>query len=654
MTPVVLGLNCSHDAAACLAVDGRVVCAVAEERLNRKKHWRGFPALAIERCLAEAAHAGGPVEPDVVVINQLPPGDCERHVLRRFPRMTADRLIVNPSHHLLHASYAVMFAPGQPQVVLVVDGSGYSYAEHRARQSPLLGPEPHRHDLWEALTAYYVDGDGQMSLLIKDWGEWRDTATLRFPSFGHMYSLAATHIFGSWTHAGKVMGLAPYGDPSWRADRPIVTCGTDGVRIDTDWILDVPRIPHTEHFEDDEVARNLAAKVQAELETGMSHLAALLHTRTGCDTIALSGGVALNSVFNGRLMRDGQFTRVIVAPAAQDSGTAIGAAAFGYRLATNRTLAFGAHEEFLGPRYEDADLASALERCQDLSVERPADPAEAAAEDLAAGRIIGWFEGASEFGPRALGHRSILADPRGASVKRELNANIKFRESFRPYAAAVLREHCAEWFEDDFDSPHMLAVSRIRAARAAAVPAVVHVDQTCRLQTVSPAYDGSLRRIIEAFHRRTGVPMVLNTSLNVLGEPIAETPRDAVDCVVRSGLEILYCGGYRIAKRRELRALVDDWNVIASPSNEFRLVAEYARNADGIRLTRSWAEQGGRRVPLSELDRRILLESGGHARLAEIVARCSDVSPADIASRVELLCRHGVLCLTRPHAAAGT
>jgi carbamoyltransferase len=640
----ILGLNCSHDAAACVAVDGRILCAISEERLSRRKHCAGWPALAVEYCMRELERRTDLLQPDLVVMNQLPPADNERLVSRRFPRLAPEALLVNPSHHFLHACYARMLAPDKPTVILVADGSGYSYAEHRARQSPFLGEEPRRHDMAEALSAYYVDAGGDVTMLIKDWGEWAHWL-LRFPSIGHMYGVAAHHIFGGWEHAGKVMGLAPFGTPTGLGIGPIATQTLNSVRIDTDWIVDVPPIESSDHLEQQPLARDLAAKVQAELEAAMWHVVRRLFERTGCDTLCLTGGVALNSVFNGKLMRDGPFSHVFVTPAAHDSGTAIGAAAYGYRCQTGKVLAFGESDEFLGRCYSQAEIDSAIASCPDLAAESVTDPVEASAADLAAGRTIGWFEGGSEFGPRALGHRSLLADPRGPRTKDELNIRIKYRESFRPYAAAVLKERCSDWFEDDLDSPHMLAVSMIRSDHAQLVPAVVHVDGSCRLQTVDAQYVGSLRQVIEAFARRTGVPLLLNTSLNVHGEPISETPREALDCLLRSGLDILYCGQYRVTKRVASIMLGEDHRLVGVPAREFKLVVDYANVGGHICQTRSWAAQGGRHVQLTPLERSILLAGSDGTTVADVVSMFPDADPGEIRSGIQSLCDRGVLCL---------
>jgi carbamoyltransferase len=444
---VVLGLNCSHDAAAAIAVNGVLVAAISEERLSKNKHFDGFPENAIDYCIKETGFHKASLVIDRVVINQIPLVGFERSVLDHFRAGAVQGLIVNPSHHYLHACYAEMLTHRRPVVVLVVDGSGYSYAEHKRRASPLLGPEPRNVDAWESLSAYHVAEDGTTSLLMKDWGEWRDLKTLSFPSLGHMYGCAAHHIFGSWIHAGKLMGLAPFGDAEAVGGGPIVTLTAEGVEVDTDWITHIPKIPFSPHFEDVPAARNLAARIQSELERAMMHLCTTLHRRTGCETICVTGGVALNSVFNGRLAMDGPFNHVVVAPASSDAGTAIGAAAYGCKELTGKRLQFRDDPEFLGHNYTPGEISAVIEGAPNVVVRKHSGWLDLAVQDLMEQKIVGLFEGRAEFGPRALGHRSILADPRGSNMKDRINGRVKFRESFRPYAAAILEEHCCNWFE---------------------------------------------------------------------------------------------------------------------------------------------------------------------------------------------------------------
>jgi carbamoyltransferase len=641
---VVVGLNCSHDAAAAVAVDGVLVAAISEERLNGVKHYKGFPRRALDYCLQSAGLDHASVNVSALVVNQLPLTNFDVEAVKFFGRDRVQRVIVNPSHHYLHACYAEMLTHERPLVILVADGSGYSYAEHRRQGSPLLGPEPQHVDMWESLSAYLVGADGQMTLLLKDWGCWRDT---RFPSLGHMCGDAAERVFGSWIHAGKLMGLAPFGDPAALGSAPVVTLRSDGLDVSTEWLEEVPRIANVGNPETIPLARNIAAKAQAELEKGMLHVCAMLAEKTSCRTICLTGGVALNSTFNGRLVREGLFENVVVSPASSDAGTAIGATAYGCKEVGGMPLRVEKDIEFLGRVYGEAEVAQALETVSSsVRVSRCRDSARTAADELAEGRILGWFEGASEFGPRALGHRSIFADPRIVGMKDRLNSRVKFRESFRPYAAAVLEEHCADWFDMRIHSPHMLMVANVRPEKRALIPAVVHVDGSCRLQTVAPRSPGGLRPLLEAFFNRTRVPLVLNTSLNIHGRPVAETPADAVACLLNSGLEVLYCEGYRVEK--ETAPLTEDEisELVVAPTAEF-LLAGY-RNAQVRSGMFQWSIwQGGRRTLITMDEKDVLVSLTRRKTTREIADDVPGTGVEQVFACVRSLCDRGVLKLER-------
>lgn len=539
----VLGLNTAHDAAACLLVGGRLVTAVGEERLSRVKHHEGFPFLAVDYCLREADLASLD-DVDVVVVNEYVQTDFEA-MLRR--RGYEGDLLVNPSHHLLHAYYACLASGFDEPAVLVVDGAGYNYGEYVRRGSPLLGEPPPFSEMEEAESSYVATPSG-LELVFKRWGLWDATMpTYRFPSLGHLFSSASQYIFGHMHHAGKTMGLSAYGDPG-ALPLPMVELTDTGVDVRTDWILDLPP-RSTTPAGDDPVCRDLAARVQSELERAMLHLCRLLHDATGRPRLCLSGGVALNSVTNGRILRETPFRELFITPAAGDSGVAIGAALYGQHVRSGQMPVWTTQHDYLGRNYADDDVDKALVEVSDqVQARRTGNGVAEVADDLAAGRVVAWFEGGSEFGPRALGHRSILCDPRDPGMKDHLNALVKYREAFRPYAASVLTEHVPTFFDIPVADPYMLVVATVREGRRGDIPSVVHADGTCRVQAVSPAHEGSLRPLLEAFHRRTGMPMLLNTSFNIRGEPIVETPAEALECFLSSNLEVLYLQGMRVTK----------------------------------------------------------------------------------------------------------
>jgi carbamoyltransferase len=420
-------------------LDGRPVVAICEERLTRVRHYEGFPHQAIGYCL-KAGGLTSLADIDCIVMNEYPQTDFALDF-----RQTdfGGQLIVNPSHHLLHAYYAWIASGFAEAAILVVDDSSYHFAQCERRGSEFLGDKARYGDMDEAESQYVAHG-GKLELVQKSWGI-RDATTpyYRLPSLGHMFSTASQYIFGNWQYAGKTMGLAPYGNASLFPE-PFIDLLDDGVRIDTEWVTRLPaRSSAPAHLGD--ICRDLAAKVQAQLERAILHTCDRLHEATGQERQWLSGGVALTSVANGRIPRESPFTELFVTPAAGDSGVAIGAALYGYHEMTGRVPSWNyAHDYCSRPYHEREIRAAASERAALLRCEIAEDVAERAAADIDAGRVIGWFEGGSEFGPRSLGHRSILCDARVKGMRDLLNEFVKYREPFQPYAASVLALHAAD------------------------------------------------------------------------------------------------------------------------------------------------------------------------------------------------------------------
>jgi carbamoyltransferase len=495
----------------------------------------------------------------------------------------------------------------------------------------------------EEAESSYVVRDGRIEIVEKTWGLWESTNPyFRFPSLGHMFSMASQYIFGHWIHAGKTMGLAPYGDPRAFPEQ-IIEFTEQGLRIDTEWIIRLPpRSSLAAHL--DETCRNLAAKVQAELESAMLFLTRRLHERTGCKDLCISGGVALNSVANGRVLRESPFEQLFITPAAGDSGIAIGAAMYGYHLTLGATCPWKSKGDFMGRPYTQCEIESALSGNQFVQFELVDDPGRLAAEDIAAGRIVAWFEGASEFGPRALGHRSILADARDAGIKTRLNETVKFRESFRPYAASILTEHLAEYFELDVSSPFMLMVAVARTEKRQQILGICHVDDTCRLQTVSPTYDGRYRSLLEHFLRITGVPLILNTSLNIRGEPMVETPADALQCFSGSAIDVLYLNNYRVTKTSI--ADVQDFERLVPALNEGVSLTSKSRVRDSAFLPPSLYAQtrAGHNLQLDPIQAALLYLVDGKKSIAEISEALSEsTSDVDLRSLLSGLNLHGLV-----------
>ncbi|HZM38046.1 MAG TPA: carbamoyltransferase C-terminal domain-containing protein [Acidimicrobiales bacterium] len=541
----ILGVNAVfHDPAAALVVDGVPVAAAEEERFSRRKHGKDavafsaweLPVEAMRWCLAEAGLT--PADVDAVAYSYDPdlapaPGPdvtadgwegLRTLYVSRAPRFLATALpglrperVGYVAHHVAHAASACVAAPAESSAVLVLDGRG-EVASH-------LGGR------WRA---------GALEVL----------AGQRLPhSLGLLYEEVTAHLgFRRSTDEYKVMALASYGDPARFGpafrDRVRAT-GDGGFMVEP---VDLAALAPARHPDEgwQDVHADLAAAVQRRLEEVVLDLARWLHARTGEETITLAGGVALNCVANGRLAAEGPFSRVWVQPAAGDAGTALGAAlAVAARRGEPRVPFTTAA---LGRGWDDDEIESVL-KAAEQPYERPADLAETVAEALATGAVVGWFQGRSEYGPRALGHRSLLCDPRRPENLGRMNA-LKGREEFRPVAPMVLAERAAEIFDGVQPSPYMLFVHRVDPAWVDRIPAAVHVDGTARIQTVSDADEPLVAAMLRAFERRTGVPVVVNTSFNTAGRPMVDTPRHALECFGSGPIDLLALGPYVMRRAR--------------------------------------------------------------------------------------------------------
>jgi carbamoyltransferase len=539
----VLGVNAVfHDPAAALVVDGRIVAAAEEERFSRRKHgktpvpfstWE-LPEQAIAFCLAEAGLA--PADLDAVAYSYdpelaPPTGDditadeweglrtlyvrrAPRFLATALPGLEADR-VRWVGHHLAHAASAFLAAPFGDCSALVADGRGERWSHLAGRW---------RGGRWEALAAQELPH-----------------------SLGLVYEELTAHLgFRRSSDEYKVMAMASYGAPRFLADLREVIRTTDdgGFRAGRlDWGAWAPALADGE-TDWQPVHADLARSVQERLEEVLLELAGWLHARTGDADLVMAGGVALNCVANSRLHREGPFERIWVQPAAGDAGTALGAALWtahelGDAVQPLTTAA-------LGRGFADEDLAGWLDRAG-LEAERPDDIAEAVAEILADDGVVAWFQGRSEFGPRALGHRSLLADPRRKENLERMN-DIKGREQFRPVAPMVLAERAPEVFAGPMPSPYMLFTHDVRPGWAERIPAVVHVDGSARIQTVNAAREPLVARMLESFERRTGVPVVVNTSLNTAGRPMVDDPRDALECFGSAPVDALALGPYLLRR----------------------------------------------------------------------------------------------------------
>jgi carbamoyltransferase len=564
----VLGINYSyHDSTACVVQDGKLTIAIEEERLTRQKHTTVFPLQAINRCLEATALT--PADIDHVAISIKPYLDWHKKVLyglklgRRIgPFLRNDAFQTYLKQRAFHRWRNATFgAVSKPEVHLVPHHVAHAVG------SFLVSP-------YESAALFSVDG----------WGEWATTlegigrgGTFEcfgqdfFPmSLGAVYQ-AATEFCGFRKNydEGKTMGLAPLGNPDAFGEivskmlwvNEDMSLGVDLSFFDYQYYkgrscskkfyetFGQPRRPGREsEFEQHHL--DVAAAFQKHLEECLLSIARKLYERTKEDYLVISGGVALNSVANGRLVRESGFKDLYVMPAAGDNGTAIGAAFFVYNHILGNRRAYVHNDPFVGTEYPDSVIRGILEECK-LDHERLSDGEleTKAAELLQRGSILGWFQGRMEIGPRALGNRSILANPTLPGMKDKINAEVKHREAFRPFAPSCPLEDAPRFFEQNVADPFMLKVCNVRPEMRAALPAVTHVDGTARLQTVHPDTNPRYYRLLKEFEKTSGVPVLLNTSFNVMGEPIVESPMDAIRCFFSTGLDYLVLGNYVVGKR---------------------------------------------------------------------------------------------------------
>jgi len=559
----ILGFDCyGHDAAAAIIKDGELVAFAEEERFTRRKHTAEYPLRAMRWCCQQAG-----IDPqdlnDIVYywnpyMGLLP---RVRHIARYFPvslqllrsrsnkffpmmgikRKTRQELNLKSKtkihfseHHLMHAYSSFCLSPFKKAAILSIDAVG------------------------EWATAWMGYGEGKEIKCLK---------RIDFPhSLGIVYGGLTEYLGFKFANGeGKVMGLAAYGDPEPYQEQfqNILRCTKDGgFSVDTDYfeyhlkgrphwvsekflkIFGPARVPGSEFSQRH---KDIAAALQQRTEEVCFHMADWLQRKTGLSHLCLGGGVSLNSVMNGKLLSRGPFEDVWIQPAANDAGTSIGACYWLWQTKYGRQSSFVMDHAYWGPEYGEEEIEKRL-LAMGLEANKVDHPAQEAARLIAEGKIVGWFNGRMECGPRALGNRSILADPRRAEMKDILNSRVKFRESFRPFAPSVLEEKCGEYFDSVHPSPFMILVYKVKESMKDKIPAVIHVDGTVRVQTVSRKTNPAYYDLIQHFGRLTGVDCVLNTSFNIRGEPIVNTPEEAATCYLKTGMNALFLGNFFLQK----------------------------------------------------------------------------------------------------------
>lgn len=579
---LILGLNMFHaDASAAIVSDGEVKFAIAEERLNRCKHFGGFPALAIKTCLDAVGANISDVEH--VAVGQ----DSDANLAKKVQYALANPAKILNFIRLRQRKEAMRDVRSLIAKALEVDSAGLRFQEHHLEHHIAHIASAYYCSPWEKAAGYSYDGSGDFVSTMTARCEGNDIQVLDrvfLPhSLGSFYTMICEFIgYTKYGDEGKVMGLAPYGKDTYSKEvESILGPKNDGFQLDLGYfeplgsnqgmqilpdgtvrlarhfsdrmekLFGEPRKPHSEITQRD---MDLAFAMQQRFEEIFFHLLNRLRSRIPVDDLVMAGGCALNSVANGKLFDTTPFRRTYIQPAAGDEGLAIGAALHTYHSVLKHPNRYQLKNAYLGPEFSESQIRSALQNagCEYRKLER-APLLECVAEQIALGNVVGWFQGRMEWGPRALGNRSIVAHPGLPDMKDILNARIKHREWFRPFAPSILAEYQHEYFEKDHPSPFMLHVYKIRPEKRKALCAVNHVDDTGRLQTVTHEENPLYYDLISAFHRKTGIPVVLNTSFNE-NEPIVCTPGEAIDCFQRTRMDVLAIGPFVVQKSAEPRA----------------------------------------------------------------------------------------------------
>jgi carbamoyltransferase len=581
----ILGINAYHgDASVALIRDGKLVSAIEEERLNRRKHCAGFPSLAAKRVLADAGVA--PQDLDHVAVSRDPKANLHKKILfaiqkrPSFTKLVKDRLAnVAKVRGVDDALAAALNVPAS-----ALGAKFHAVEHHKSHISSAFFVSP-----FEQAACLSIDGFGDFVSTMRGIGRDRTLEIIdrvEFPHSAGLFYTALTQFIGfhRYGEEWKMMGLAPYGKPTYvdqlrRVIRPVpgghfeldldyFRHHTNGVEMTWDdgspqiGLVFSPKLTEllgpTRDPEDPDFYgkwADIAHSAQIVYEEIFFHVLEDLQQRTGMTQLALAGGCALNSVANGKIFERTKFRDVFIQPGAGDDGTAIGAAFYVEHVILKRPRRFVMHDAYTGIEFDDKSIESAIERARGngwdpgIDVRRLDDTElyKQVAKAAADGKVVGWFQGRMEFGPRALGNRSIVADPRRADMKDILNQRIKHRETYRPFAPSVLEEKASDIFERSEPSPFMQLVYKVRESQRARIPAVTHVDNTGRLQTVSATTNPRYHALISEFERQTGVPLMLNTSFNE-HEPIVASPDEALACYLKTRMDVLALGNWLLQR----------------------------------------------------------------------------------------------------------
>lgn len=572
----ILGINAYHGgASACLVKDGQLLSAVEDERFRRQKYWAGFPSESIQFCLQQAGITA--YDLDHVAISRDPSAHLAQKALfalRKRPSFAAIRDRLNNAAQVRDVKTALVNALNLDAAA--VRTQFHNVEHHRAHMASAFFVSP-----FQDAAVLSIDGMGDFVSTMVGQGSGNRIEVADQVLFPHSLGIFFTALtqwlgFPKYGDEGKVQGLAPYGTPRYLDEmhKMVRLLPNGGFELNLDYfvhhaqgvdmtwddgspeigtlysdkvveLLGQPRAyqgEYTEHH------RDVAASMQAMLEEAEFHIVRDAFKRTGKKALCLAGGVALNSSFNGKILPETEFEDIYIQPAAGDAGTAIGAAYYVYHQVLDQPRTFEMKHSYTGSAYTNAEIEAVLKhRSLAYTVLDDGALARDTATRIAEGDVVGWFQGAAEWGPRALGNRSIVANPTRDDMKEILNARVKHREAFRPFAPSILAEHVGEYFDQTYPDPFMLKVYKVLESKRQEIPAVTHVDGTGRLQTVARDVNARYYDLISEFATRTGTPVVLNTSFND-NEPIVNSPEEAVNCFERTHMDTLVLGNYMVRK----------------------------------------------------------------------------------------------------------